>query len=128
MQHRPILRDVDLVTAEPRIHLLSQTRLLGQLDQELQRAVVCAVLRIVEKDPARLCGIALAASWILCKQLTQMSIANLLEMGLKGLPRCAFAERYELCCRLHTLFFSFVDTRYLVHHSLHPPRITAAFF
>ncbi len=65
MQHRAVLRDVDLVPAEHRIDLLSQTRLLGQLDQQLQRLVVDAVLRIVEKDPARLCGKALAASWIL---------------------------------------------------------------
>src|ERR1700734_3413654 len=106
MQHSPVLRNVDLVPTEHRIDLLAQTRFLGQLDQQLQRLVGNAILRVVEKNSTRLRSKTLTASRIRFKQLTQMFLPNLLKMGLKGLPRWAFAERYEFCCRLHTLCFS----------------------
>ena len=61
MQHRPILRDVDLLAAKHGVDVLPQARLLGQRDQQPQRLVGNAVLRIIEEDSRALGRESLAA-------------------------------------------------------------------
>ena len=50
VQHGAILGDVDLLAAEHRVDPVAQARLLGQLQQEVERLVGDAVLGVVEEE------------------------------------------------------------------------------
>ena len=102
VQHRAVFGDVDLVAAEHGIDLLAQTRLFGELDQQLQRLVGHPVLRVVEKDAAGLGGQALAPAGVGGEQIAQGGRADLLEVSLKRLPGLAFRQWCQLS--LHTRF------------------------
>ena len=53
-KHGAVLGDVDLFSAKHRFDALAQTRLFRQLNQEFQRLVGDAILRVIEKDSRRL--------------------------------------------------------------------------
>ena len=61
VQHGAVLGDVDLVAAEHRVDALAQAGLVGQLQQQPQRLVGDAILRVVEVDAGGLGGQPLAA-------------------------------------------------------------------
>ena len=61
VQHGAVFRDVDFLAAEHRVDPPAQPGFLGQLDQQLERFVGDAVLRVIQKQPGRLGGQALAA-------------------------------------------------------------------
>ncbi len=94
VQHGPVLRDVDLVAAKHRVDALAQARLLGQLQQQLQRFVGDAVLGIVEIEARRLDRQLLAAVRIVGEQLLQLQVLRCLIMFLKQLPGRAPAQRW----------------------------------
>ena len=74
VQHGAVLGDVDLVAAEHRVDALAQARLLGQLQQQLERLVGDAILRVIEIDARRLDRQALAALRIVGEELPQMDV------------------------------------------------------
>jgi hypothetical protein len=67
-----VLRDVDVLAGEHRADALTETGLLGKLDQEAQRRVGDAVLGVVEKEPLGLHGHARAALVVGGEQLPQV--------------------------------------------------------
>ena len=72
VQHRPLLRDVDLVPAKHGVDARLQRRFLGQLHEQLQGFVGDAVLRVVQKESHRLGGHALAALGVVREKIAQM--------------------------------------------------------
>ena len=62
VKNRAILRDVDLLPGEHRLDALTQAALLRKLQQQLERLVRNAVLRVVEEQAAGLGGQARAAT------------------------------------------------------------------
>ena len=87
MQDGAVLGDVDLLAAEHRVDPPAQAGLLGELDEQPQRLVGDAVLRVVEVEPDRLDGHALAASGVVGEQLAQMDLGHVLRMGGECRPR-----------------------------------------
>ena len=86
VQHRAVLGDVDLLAAEHRVDPLAQARLLGQLQQQLQRLVGDAVLRVVEIDARGLERQALAARRVVGEQSAQMQRLHFAMVRLERLP------------------------------------------
>src|SRR5271154_2590894 len=72
MQHGPVLCEVDLIAPEHRVDALADTRLLGELEQELQSLGRDPVLRIIEMDSERIEAELLGASGIPGEELSQM--------------------------------------------------------
>ncbi len=89
VQHRAVLGDVDLLAAEHRVDPRAQPAFLGELDQQRERLVGDAVLRVVEVEARRLGRQALAALRVVGEELAQMQVAHLRQMGRKRLPRRA---------------------------------------
>ena len=69
VQHGAVLGDVDLLAAEHGVDPRAQTALVGQLQQQLERLVGDAVLRVIEIDARGLGGHAFAALGIVGEQL-----------------------------------------------------------
>ena len=67
----------------------AQAGLLRQLQQQLDGLVGDAILRVVEVDPGRIDGHALAPLGIFGEQGAQMQAQHFLVVGLQGLPRRA---------------------------------------
>ena len=86
MQHGPVLGDVDLLAPEHGVDARAQAGLLGELEEERQRLVGDAVLRVVEVDARRLRGEALAALRVVGEEIPQMQVADLLVVALQILP------------------------------------------
>ncbi len=93
MESGPPLRDIDLLAAEHGIDALAQARLLRKLEQQLQRLVSDAVLRIVEIDPDGLGGQPFTAPGVVGEQLAKMDALDLLMMVLQGHPGGTLAQR-----------------------------------
>ena len=87
MKNGPILRDVDLLPAEHGLNALTQAALLGKIDEEADRLVGDAILRVVEVKAGAFGGQALAPVGIIGEERPQMHIADLPVMLLQGLPR-----------------------------------------
>ena len=79
--------DVDLLAAEHRVDPRAQAGLLGELDEEAQRLVGDAVLRVVEVDPRGLRRQALAARRIVREELAQMHAVDGRVMRPERVPR-----------------------------------------
>ena len=92
MEDRAVLRRVDPVAAEHRIRALGEARLVGQLQQEAQRLVGDAVLRVVEVDAGALGGEPLAACRVLGEEVAQVEVADLGVVLLERAPRPAVRE------------------------------------
>jgi hypothetical protein len=72
MQNRPLLSDIDLFPAEHRIDSCPQSRLTGQLKQQLDGLVGNAILGIVEVQPHSLRRQTRASLGIIRKQLSEV--------------------------------------------------------
>src|SRR3989442_637404 len=81
------------VAAEHRVDAPAKVALLGQREQEAQRLVGDAVLRVVEIEPGRLGREPLAAARILGEQRSQVHAANASVMGGELLPRRELGQR-----------------------------------
>lgn len=86
------LRDVDFVSAKHGIDAAAQARLFCQLQQERERLIGDAVLRIIEVDADGLSRHALPALWIVREECPKMPLPNCLVMGVRGLPCCTGGE------------------------------------
>jgi hypothetical protein len=94
VQHRAVLRDVDLVAAKHSFHPRPHPRFFGQLDQELHGLIGNEVFRIVEENTRGLDRHALAALRIVGKKIPQVHCANLLVMSQEFLPAFPLCERF----------------------------------
>ena len=86
VEHGAVLRHVDLLAPEHGVDAGAQAGLLGELEEERQGLVGDAMLRVVEIDPHRLRGEALAALRIAGEEILQMQVADLLVVALQFLP------------------------------------------
>ena len=99
MQHGAVLGDIDPVAAKHGVDVRAQPRLLGQLQQQRNRRVGHAILRIVEIDPCRLRGQALAAARIVGEQLLQLDVLDGREVRGKRFPCRTRRQRREVGSR-----------------------------
>ena len=95
VEHRALLRGVDLLAAEHGVDALAQARLLRKLQQQGQGFVGDAVLGIVEIDSGGFGHEPLAALAILGEELPQVGPPDLLVMLLQQRPgRAQVQSRY----------------------------------
>ena len=97
VQDGPLFRDVDFVPAKHGIDAGPQAGFLRQLQQELERLIGDAVLRIVEVDADGLDRHPLPALGVVREELPEMQLADLRVMGFEGLPRRACGELCDCC-------------------------------
>ena len=81
-----VLGDVDAVAAEHRLGPLAQAGLLGELQEEAERLVGDAVLRVVEVQASPLRRQPLAARRVVGEQVAQVEVAYLRVVLLQRLP------------------------------------------
>ena len=113
VQHGAAFRGVDLLAGEHRIAPLRHAALFGQLQQQPQRLVGDAVLRVVEEQARAFGREALRPAGIVGEQLAQMHVLDLRMMRRKRLPgRRARSERSSA--------FSRVQARTLLLASIAP--------
>ena len=93
VQHGALLGDVDLLAPEHRVDAPAQVALVGELQEQLQRLVGDAVLRVVEVEPGALDGEALAAAGIVGEELAQVRVPKLLVVRRERLPGGPLRER-----------------------------------
>ena len=74
VQDRPILGDIDLVSAEHRLDARLQAAFLGQLKQKIERLIGDSIFGIVEVDTGCLGRHPLATRWIIVEKLPQMQL------------------------------------------------------
>ena len=72
VQNGPVFGDVDLLAPEHGVDPLAQAGFLGQLQQELERLIGDAILRVIEINADGLGRHALAALGVVCKELAEM--------------------------------------------------------
>ena len=87
MEHGALLGRVDPVAAEHRLDLFAQPARAGQSDEQTDRLVRDAVLRVIEVQAGGLHGEALAARRIVGEQRPEGHVAHLLVMRRKRPPR-----------------------------------------
>ena len=92
-----VLGDVDLLAGEHGLDAGFETRLLGELGEELEGLVGDAVLGVVEEDATELGGVAGSASGIVGEELAELlGLEGGVVVG-EGLPGGALAERCDGC-------------------------------
>ena len=91
------LRHIDRVAPKHGIDALTQTRFLGEAQQQLHGFVGDAILGIIEIESCRLGHQSLAALGILIEELAKMQALDRLAMGLERSPSRALAQ----CDRSH---------------------------
>src|SRR5262245_49111538 len=100
MQDRTVFCDVDFLTLEHGVDARPQAGFLRQLQEQFESFVSDAVLGVIQVEPHGLCCHALAALRVIGKQFSEMQVADILMMGLKGLPCLTFSEWLDLCCHV----------------------------
>jgi hypothetical protein len=95
VQHGSPLGDVDPLTAEHGIDARAQAGFLREPDEQTQRLVGDAVLRVVQVDARREGRQPVPARRVVGEQLPQVEPLHLPMMGLQGGPRRATAERSD---------------------------------
>ena len=86
MQHGSIFRDVDFLATEHGLDPRPQTGFIRQLQQQFDRFVCDAILRVIQKKPGGLGGHALTALWVGGEQFSQMQPFDFLVMRRECLP------------------------------------------
>ena len=86
VQHRPVLRHVDVVAAEHGRAPVGHAGLLGQRDEQFHGLVGNPVLRVVQVQPGRLDGQPLASARIPGEQVAQVQAGDLGVVPLERLP------------------------------------------
>ena len=87
VEHRAVLGDVDLLAPEHRVDAAAQTALLGKLQEQPQRLVRDAVLRVIEEEPRALGGETLSSLGIVSEELAQPEDAGFLRRALPAPAR-----------------------------------------
>ena len=88
-----VFGDVDLLAAEHRVDAFTQAAILGELEQEGERLVGDAVLRVIEVQARCLGRETLTALRVVGKQVAQVPPLHLLMVGGEGLPGGPLGER-----------------------------------
>ena len=86
VQDSPVLGDVDLVAAEHGVDVVLQAARLGQRQQQVDGLAGDAVLGVVEVQPGSLHDHQPAAFGIVGEQVTQVGVADFIEMHLEVAP------------------------------------------
>ena len=86
VEHRAVLRDVDVLAREHRVAPLGHAPLLGEGDEQAHRLVGDAVLREVEEEAGRLAGEALRPARIGGEELAQVDVPEPCRVLLQRLP------------------------------------------
>jgi hypothetical protein len=92
MQDRPLLGDVDLVSAKHGVDPRLQPGLPSQFDQQLDGIAGNAILRVVEQQAQGLNRELLAALRVSREQVAQVQGADLLMVGLESIPCLQFNQ------------------------------------
>src|SRR5579863_10286224 len=100
MENGPPFGDVDLLASKHGVDTLTQAGLLCKLDEQPDRLIGNAVLRIIEVETCCVKREALGALRILSEELAEMYLLDIRVMCLKCLPRRALAERGDDGLRL----------------------------
>src|SRR4029077_11257368 len=93
MQNGPVLGKVDPLAAKHRIDPLSQSGLLRELHEELNRLIRDSILRVIEIDPRGFGRKPPAAFAIIREQIPQMQAAGLSVVQFEALPGGSLCER-----------------------------------
>ena len=86
VQNGAVLRDIDLVATEHGIDPFAQTALSGQTEEQFERFVRDAILRVIEEDPASLGRQIVPPPGISGKKFAQVEAGYFRMMRLKGFP------------------------------------------
>ena len=86
VQYRAAFRGVDLLAGEHRIAAFHHAALFGKLQQQPQRLIGDAVLRVVEEEARAFGREALRPAGIVGEQIAQMDVLDLRVMRRKRLP------------------------------------------
>jgi hypothetical protein len=92
VEHRAVLRDVDVLPAEHRVAVRGHPAFVSQPQEQLEGLVGDPVLRVVEEEPGSFGDQALAAIRVLPEELAQVPSPDFGVMALERLPRLGFAE------------------------------------
>ena len=107
VQHRAVLRGVDVDAGEHRVAALLQSGGAGQVEQQLQRLPGDPVLAVVDVEVAdRQCQLG-AAGGVFGEELAQVFVADLVVMPLQGLPRGSGGD-VGICCVSAVMFSTLV--------------------
>ena len=97
VQHRAILRDVDLFTGEHRIPTRRESARFGQVHQQPYGLVRDAILRVIEIDSQVFNRHRRAALRVFGEQVTQVSAFDLLIMRCERLVCGKLGQRTHVC-------------------------------
>src|SRR5262249_48873307 len=97
VQDGPILRHVDLVSPEHGLDALAQAALHGQSTEQRDGLVGDPILGVVEVDPDRLRGQALATARVVGEQRAKVTPLDLLLVILELPPRLARGQWLHSC-------------------------------
>src|SRR5216683_4286854 len=86
MEDRAILRNVNLVPQKHSLDAFAQARILSQCQEQPQRLIRDAVLRVVQVDASGFEREALAAPRVISEERSEVKVPNLLVMFLERLP------------------------------------------
>ena len=95
VQHGAIFGDVDLLAAEHRLDPRLQSGFLRQLQQQLERFVGDAVLRVIQEQSGGLEGHSLPALGIGGEQFLEVQAFDFPVMRRERFPGRALGERFE---------------------------------
>ena len=98
VQHSPVLGDVDALSAEHGVDALAQAGLLGEVDQQLERLIRDAILRVVEVDARGLEREPLTAVRVVGKQLSQGDRGERLVVRLQRRPGRTLGQGKNAIC------------------------------
>ena len=87
VQHRAVLRGVDVRPGEHRVAVLFEVGRPGQVDQQLQRLAADAVFAVVDVQVTDVEGEFPAAIGIVVEELAQVGFADLIVMPAQSAPR-----------------------------------------
>jgi hypothetical protein len=107
VQDRSVFGDIDLFASKHGVNSASQAAFICQLQEKFERFVGDAIFRVIEVETHCLCGQALAAFWVICKELSKMKFSDLLMVRLKSFPAGASGQRLDSC--RHIVFLSLWD-------------------
>jgi len=80
----------------PRVDVVAQARLVGELEEQRQRVVGDAVLRVVEVEPGRLHVHAVAPARLRREQVAQVRTRDLGVVRLERGPRGTLPQREDV--------------------------------
>ena len=109
MQDGAVFREINPVTAEHRVDGRPQAGFLGQRNQQPERFVGDAVLRVIKVKADRLGGQALAAPGVGSEQFSQVQALDFPAMRSEGFPGLALDKWFHRSLHVCDLFIGSVQ-------------------